>query len=385
MLGTEGEPSGLLNVFPAAEKPRYFGHPKNVVRFHTGAVGYVVSAETPEFRGANLDTVWADELAQWRFLETIWTNMELATRSVSALAPEIIVTTTPLPLRFLKELVADDDCTTILGKTDENRRNDPAWLARMTKRLGSTRLGRQELDGEILGDNPDSLFPSSVIDAARVEFAPLHLRTVVSVDPAIATDPKNDETGILVMGDDVDGHMYVLADASGRHKPDVWGKLVVDAYEQNGCVEIIGERNRGGDLIESNVRAAMERKRGGIAAKALRFTNVLATKGKVVRAEPVSALHERGLIHIVGRQPVLEGEISDWNPKLGGRSPNRLDALVWGAWFLGGLGEEDRPDPNAGFVGLENAARHLQVTTHEGAMSPVVMSLLPTDPYGEKL
>ena len=363
MLGTEGEGSGLLNIFHPAHAPVYVGGNKAIVRFHTGAVGYVVSAETPEFRGANLDTVWCDELAQWRYLQTIWTNMELATRARCAIPLEIIVTTTPLPLRFLKELIADEDTLTILGTMRENQGNtDPKFVARMTRKLEGTRQGRQELGGELLGDNPDSLFPGSLFDALRVEFAPPDLRTIVAVDPAIATDRRNDETGIVAMGDDLQGDQYVIADMSGRHKPEAWGRLVVDAYLALEAVAVVGERNRGGDLVESNVRAAMERKRGGIAAKALKFVSVHATKGKAIRAEPVATLNEQGKIHVVGTLPEFESEVSDWNPRLGGPSPNRLDAFVWGSWFLGGLGDEEKPDHRATFAGLDKVTQALQQT-----------------------
>lgn len=361
MLGANERDEGLLNVFPPHQRPRYI-KADGVVQFHTGAVGYVHSSEKPEYRGPNLDTAWLDEPAQWRFLEALWRNIELATRKSSGLPIEILVTTTPRPLEFLKELIADPDCVTIHGVTSENPHNDPRWVARMKARLEGTRTGAQELDAEILGDDPDALFYPTVIDATRVDVAPAHLRTVVSVDPAISTEPKNDETGIMVIGiDDITSHVYVLADVSGRHKPEAWGKLVVDAYDEHGCVAVVGERNRGGDLVESNVRAQMREKRGSAAAHAIQYENVIATKGKVIRAEPVSGLHKQGLIHFVGSHfKDCENEITNWNPKIRGPSPNRLDALVWGVYFLANLSGEEKKDYRSGFDGLGAANSILQ-------------------------
>lgn len=360
MLGVEGAPSGLLNVFHPRQRPVYVASPKALVRFHTGAVAYCISAETPEFRGANLDTAWCDELAQWRFLERLWTNLELATRNVTRIPLEIIVTTTPLPLRFLKELVADRDTVTILGSSTENAGNvDAEWLDRMQRIHGRTRFGRQELEAEILGDNPDSLFPGSLTDASRVDVAPELVSEVVAIDPAIATGRDNDETGILTVGSDARGHVYVTSDLSGRLKPEEWGALAIQAYEQRQCTAIVCERNRGGDLVEANVRASMFKRRGETAAKALKVVTVLATKGKYVRAEPVSSLHAQGLVHVVGRLPLLESEIAEWNPRAGGPSPNRLDSLVWAVWFLARLGEE-KPDHRAGMAGLGAATQAIR-------------------------
>jgi phage terminase large subunit-like protein len=373
MLGVGGDEEGLLHVFPKGQEPRYLGPPKSMVYFHTGAIGYVVTAERPEFRGANLDTAWCDEIMKWKYLSTIWNNLELATRKpASRVALEIIVTTTPRRLRFLKELIADEDVITILGNTHENAGNlDRKFLERMQRKLGGTRLGRQELGGELLDDNPGALFHMDHIETARVnpEAKPKRLRVVVAVDPAIATNPDNDQTGIIVLGiDPDDGHIYVLADLSGKLKPHEWGSRVVDAYDQWGAVAVVGERNRGGDLVEANVRASYERKRGATAAQALDFINVHATKGKDVRAEPVATLCEKAYIHIVGMCPELETEITEWDPSVGGVSPNRLDALVWGVWYLAGLGEEIPTNYLPGFRGV--AAVNASIRAGQSVAAP---------------
>jgi phage terminase large subunit-like protein len=393
----EGGSDGILTVFPPRQRPEYKPH-KALVFFHRagcagcgsaegcgGAVAYINSAEDPEFRGPNLDSVWCDEPAKWRYLSTIWSNIELATRLRGQLPLEIILTGTPLPLQLFRELITDEETVTVLMAQSENAANlDGKYLARMQRKYGGTRLGRQELEGEILSDNPDALFQSSVIDATRVESRPAFEEVAVSVDPAIATNPENDETGIICGGRDAAGHIYILADASSRSKPEKWGADVVATCQQWEADIVVGERNRGGDLVAANVRAAKERRSGSVAAKALRIVEVHATRGKAIRAEPVSALSDRGMIHIVGRMPELESELTDWNPRIGGRSPNRLDALVWLVWYLARLGDEDRPDYRAGFRGLQQASAGLRGPSPAGAMTGL-LGALPRSQWGSKL
>jgi phage terminase large subunit-like protein len=392
----EGGSDGILTAFPPQKQPSYKAH-KGLIFFHRaqcrgcsspercgGAIAYVNSAEDPEFRGPNLDTVWCDEPAKWRYLSTIWHNIELATRLRGPLPLEIVLTGTPLPLQLFRELIADEETVTILMSQTENASNlDPKYLERMRRKYGGTRLGRQELEGEILSDNPDALFQASILDATRVEFAPALEEVAVAVDPAIATNPENDETGILAGGRDAAGHIYVLADVSSRSRPEKWGGDVVKACTQHECDVVVCERNRGGDLVASNVRAEKRKASGEVASKAIRIVEVLATRGKAIRAEPVSALHDQGMIHIVGRMPELEAELTEWNPRIGGRSPNRLDALVWLVWHLARLGEDERPDPKVAFTGLREAARKLEGPS-PSAVSGLVASL-PRSAWGSKL
>lgn len=393
----EGGGDGILTVFPPKKRPEYKAH-KAIVFFHRndcpgcssaeqcgGAIAYVNSAEEPEFRGPNLDTVWCDEPAKWRYLSTIWNNIELATRLRGDLPLEIMLTGTPLPLQLFRELISDEETVTILMSQDENATNlDASYLARMRRKYGGTRLGRQELDGEILTDNPEALFQKSVLDAYRVEFAPVLTDIAVAVDPAIATNPDNDETGIVGGGIGADGHIYILADASDRMKPEKWGDVVIKMCAQLQCDTVVGERNRGGDLVAANVRAAKERRSGPVAAKSLRIIDVQATRGKAIRAEPVSALSDRGMIHIVGVMPELENELTEWNPRLGGLSPNRLDAVVWLVWHLAKLGEDEKPDYRAGFRGLTGASSRLQTGQSSSAAASIVGSL-PRSQWGNKL
>lgn len=395
----EGGSDGILTVFPPLLRPEYKPH-KALVFFHRpgcqgcgspercgGAIAYINSAEDPEFRGPNLDSVWCDEPAKWRYLNTIWSNIEFATRLKGDVPLEIIVSGTPLPLQLFRELIADEETVTVLMAQGENASNlDPGYLARMRRKYGGTRLGRQEMDGEILTDNPDALFQASILDATRVETCPSLDAVAVAVDPAIATNPENDETGIIAGGRDAAGHIYILADVSSRSKPEKWGADVVAACTQWQSDTVVGERNRGGDLVAANVRAAKERKSGEVAAKALRIVEVLATRGKTIRAEPVSALSDRGMIHIVGRMPELEQELTEWNPRVGGVSPNRLDALVWLVWHLAGLGEKEKTDYRAGFTGLAAAASQLRSPAQGSTQQAAgLQGALPRSAWGTRL
>lgn len=361
--GTEQAP-GLLRIYPPDLTPKYLPHKKRIeFKLPPGIGGrppiaFVHSAEIPDFRGSNLDTVWGDEIGEWTHLDTLMANIEFSTRARTRIPLELIFSSTPVKRRFIRELVEDPDTITIFGSTAENAaNNDRAWLDRMTRRFGGTRLGRQELEGEIMTDNPDALFSASRLDADRVpsNMRPEILRIAVSVDPGISKETGIDPTGVVVLGEDEETHhLYVLEDLTRaeRASPEVWGTDVIEAYERWGAVAIVAETNRGGDLVESNIRAMMRDKRGRLAGQAIPIERVHATRGKAIRAEPVAALSERRLLHIVGVMRELELEITEWSPAQPGPSPNRLDALVWGVFFLANLSGEERVDARAGFSGL---------------------------------
>lgn len=396
-INGDGAADGILTVFPPNKRPFYKAH-KFLIYFHRpecagcssaedcgGAIAYVNTAEKPEFRGPNLDTVWTDEPAKWRYLGTIWHNIELATRLRARLPLEIIMTGTPLPLQLLREIIADEETVTILMKQSENAANlDGSYVARMQRLYGGTRLGSQELDGEILSDNPDALFQASVLDLHRVEFAPELEETAVSVDPGIATGYGNDPTGIIAGGRGADGHIYITGDASSKSKPDKWGDDTIKTCDQNDAQTVVVERNRGGDLVAGNVRAAARRKRGETASQALRIVEVLAIQGKGERAAgAVSTLAERGYLHLVGHFPELEQEMTEWNPALGGRSPNRLDALTQLVWYLARLNEDARKDYRPGFKALPQVSAALRAPARPGALSGLTAAL-PRWPGGSK-
>lgn len=360
--GPKRNGSGLLDIFPAHERRHIeLKEQKGEIHFNfCGAVAHLVSDEQPELRGGGYELAWLDEICKWRHLAKLWDNLEFTMRDVgeSGGDPEILVTTTPRPMRFLKELVADPETITICGKTDENegalaRR----YVDRLKRKFGSSRVGRQERDGELLSDNENALFTTAQIDTTRVMAPPKLVRIVVAIDPAIATNPDNDETGIVAMGIDEAGHLYFLADASGKYTPEQWGAAALKLYDQWKADAFVGERNRGGDLVAANIRATVREKKGKAAVA--KIIEVHATRGKQVRAEPVGTLHEQGRLHFAGVHPQVEQEITEWDPTMGGESPNRLDALVWGAYELAQLGEENEIDNREGFVGLMEATKSL--------------------------
>lgn len=357
MIGVDDDEDGLLAAFHPRHRPQYVGRPTPRVTFHTGAFAYVESAENPEFRGANLDTAWCDEPIKWRKLKTLFENVENAVRSAT-FQNEIIVTTTAKKTaagRFLRELIADPDTVTILGSSDENKYNDPGWLANRKRKLAGTRAGREELDPDesVLDDDENALFHESWIDDNRVEAAPKVLRVAVGVDPAITQSERSDLTGIVVVGEAPDGDLYVLEDRTGRHSAAAWGRIVVDLYDKHQADAIVAEKNRGGELVDEVLRGAMSKKRGDRAADAMIVKLVTASKGKTIRAEPVSALYEKGRVHHVPREELaeLEREMTEWEPASGMPSPNRLDALVWAIHFLARLDDDD-PDPRDTTRGL---------------------------------
>ena len=235
--------------------------------------------------------------------------------------PQVVATTTPRPTRLIRDLVADPETVVTRGTTHENARNlAPAFLTAIVKKYEGTRLGRQELNGEILDDNPGALWSRNVIEALRVREHPPLLRIVVGVDPAATSDPKSDETGIVVAGVDAAGHCYVLADASLQGTPLTWATAVKRVYDQYRADRVVAEKNNGGELVEANLRTV---------DRTLPYRGVWASRGKQTRAEPISSLYEQGKVHHVGTFPLLEDQMCDWAPDSGDPSPDRMDALVW--------------------------------------------------------
>lgn len=359
-LGAKGNGSGLLDTFPPHEREMIeFKEQKGEIHFPwLEAVAYLVSDETPELRGGAYGLAWLDEICKWRHLARLWDNLEFTMRVRSDIPPEIIVTSTPRPMRFLKELIADPDTLTITGTTDENESAlDREYIARLDRKYGGSRIARQERGGEILSQNEDALFHQALIDASRVLSAPPLARIVIAIDPAISTKAGNDETGIVAMGIGHDGHLYVLGDASGKHTPEAWGAAALRLYDQHQADAFVGERNRGGDLVAANMRATIRERRGSAATA--KIVEVHATRNKDIRAEPVATVHEQGRLHFVGVHPEIEQELTEWSPRLGGVSPNRLDAIVWGAFELAKLGEADevKVDPAINFRGIDALAQ----------------------------
>ena len=322
----EGE-SGLLAIGPPRERPDY--EPSlHRLTWPNGAIATTYSADEPNrLRGPQHDLAWCDELAAWRY-PAAWDMLMFGLRLGDD--PRAVVTTTPRPIKLLRDLIADPKVVTTRGRTIENQENlAPAFLEQIVRRYQGTRLGRQELDGELLDDMPGTLWRRGIIEATRVtplpELArPELARIVVAIDPAVSAHEDSDETGIIVAGRDGNGHGYVLADASGRYAPTEWARVAIAAYGAHKADRIVAEINNGGDMVEATLR---------MIDPNVPFSAVRATRGKVARAEPVAALYEQGRIHHIGAFPQLEDQMcsftSDFDRIAADYSPDRVDALVW--------------------------------------------------------
>lgn len=221
--------------------------------------------------------------------------------------------------------MADPATVVTHGTTYDNRANlAEAFFTAVIRKYEGTRLGRQEIAGEVLDDNPGALFRRSDIDKARVLIAPQMRRVVVAIDPAVTNTEGSDETGIIVAGiADMDGiaHGYILADLSRQATPEGWASAAVAAYREAKADRIVAEVNNGGDMVEAVIRAV---------DRNVPVRKVTATRGKAIRAEPVAALYEQGRIHHVGHLGALEDQMVQWQPDdPSAKSPDRMDAMVW--------------------------------------------------------
>jgi phage terminase large subunit-like protein len=329
----EGE-SGILRVSHAAEFPAYYESSKRRLTWPNGAIATLYSAEEPDrLRGPQHDGAWCDELASWKKPDEAWDMLQFGLRLGAR--PRIVITTTPRPIPLVRKLVADAGTVITRGKTRDNADNLAAsFLESIEEKYGGTRLGRQEMDAEILDDNPGALWKLAQIDALRVRNLPGELlRVVVSVDPSGGSKPTSDEVGIGAAGvamcrckcvnpwDKPELHGFVLEDATDILSPAAWAARSAKLYRDRQADLLVGEVNFGGELVESNIRT--------LGDATIAFKAVTASRGKAVRAGPVAGLYEQGKIHHLGAFPKLEDEMTQWNPLTDTRSPNRVDWLVW--------------------------------------------------------
>jgi len=319
----EGE-SGILTISPPWFLPKYEPS-KRRLTWPNGARATTFSADEPgQLRGPQFHKAWCDEPAKWRYPET-WDQLSFGLRLGDH--PQVVLTTTPRPTPLIKQWVADsqgDNPTFALtrGSTLENRGNLAApFLRNVLRKYQGTRLGRQELDAEILDDAPGALWKRNDIDADRVSSPPEFVRVVIAIDPSVSSDSPEAETGIVAAALGTDGHGYLLADGSiEKPTPEQWGKQGISLYKLHRADRVIGEANNGGDLVEANLRAI---------DKKVSYRKVHAARGKQTRAEPISSLSEQHRIHHVGSFPQLEDQLCQWEPGVSTWSPNRLDAYVW--------------------------------------------------------
>jgi len=286
--------------------------------------------EPDKARGPQSDFLWCDELSKWQRPEETFDNLLMGLRLGPN--PLCIVTSTPRPTRFLMDLENRIDsqgqqCTIVTrGKTQDNFKNlSPVFISTIISKYEGTRLGKQELSGEFLCDNPEALFKRSDIDNNRVRQIPELTYVVIGVDPAATSKAGSDDTGIIAAGKSKDGHFYILGDYTCHLTPQGWGEAAITAYHKHEANLIVGETNNGGDMVEHTIKT--------IDSK-IPFKSVHASRGKTLRAEPVSALYEQDKVHHFGTFPELEDQLCEWIP--GAESPDRLDALVWAITELEG-------------------------------------------------
>ncbi len=322
--------SGLLACHPKEFRPEWSPTNRRLT-WPNGVQAWVYNATEPDqLRGPQHGAAWVDELAKFRYMQATWDQLLFGLRLGEH--PQVLITTTPQPKPLIKELVNNPKTVVTRGSTLDNKDNlAESTVQNLYDRYAGTRLGRQELEGEILGDIPGALWRQQDIDEARQWEAPEELeRIVVAVDPAASSAEGSDENGIVVVGmaRDEDGYArgYVLEDASLRGTPEEWGKKAVALYRKWSADRIIAEKNNGGEMV-SHVLKTVDR---SVPVKL-----VHASRGKVVRAEPISALYEQKRIHHVGDNfRELEDQMCSFsidnirNENTG--SPDRVDALVWG-------------------------------------------------------
>lgn len=314
--------SGLLAIHREDERP-VLEVSKSQLVWPNGAVAQMFSAEDPDsLRGPQFDAAWCDELAKWRRPEETWDMLQFGLRLGAS--PAVAVTTTPRPLPLLKTIMSDPATVITRAATTANAAHlAPAFIAEMERRYAGTALGRQELLGEIVDEQSGSLWRRDWIERHRVKDCPELYSIVVAVDPPVTATATSDACGIVVAGLAADGRAYIAADRSlqGR-EPTVWARAAVRAYREFMADRVVAEVNQGGDLVIAVLRQIDE---------AVAVRTVRATRGKWLRAEPVAALYAEGRIAHVGVHATLEEQMLAFGADglARGRSPDRVDALVW--------------------------------------------------------
>jgi phage terminase large subunit-like protein len=331
----EGE-SGLLETARTGERPTWFST-KRELHFPSGATAFAYSGEKPSrLRGPEHHFAWCDELAKWRYPEASWDMLRLGLRLGER--PRTLVTTTPRPIAALKRILGEPRTAITHGRSSENVHLPEDHLDAVTALYAGSRLGRQELDGELFEDVLGALWTRDLLDESRVDEGdcpPSLTRIVIGVDPPASAE--GDACGIVVCGLGEDPSTgsgqaigYVLADLSaGGLSPEGWARKVAAAAEHWGADRVIAEANNGGAMVEAVLRGA---------CVSLPVRLVHASEGKAARAEPVAALFESGRAKLAGAFPKLEDELCGLTICGGyqgpGRSPDRADAMVWALWAL---------------------------------------------------
>jgi len=319
--------SGILACSPPDRRPEWIASRKMLI-WPNGATAQLFSAHEPEaLRGPQFEAAWVDELAKWKRAEEAWDMLQFGLRLGTQ--PQVCVTTTPRNLGLLRDLLGRESTVVTHAPTEANRANlAQGFLEEVQRRYAGTRLGRQELDGVMLADAEGALWSAGVLSACQVAEVPKLDRIVVAVDPPVTGHKGSDDCGIIVAGVVMSGppqdwRAYVLEDATvSAASPLDWARAAIAAMQRHGAERLVAEVNQGGALVESVIRQV---------DPLVPFRAVHATRGKVVRAEPVAALYEQGRIAHVRGLGKLEDQMGQMTAGgyLGRGSPDRVDALVW--------------------------------------------------------
>ncbi len=317
----EGE-CGMLAIAPDVTRPTFEPSLRRL-KWPNGTIAELCSAAEPDsLRGGQYHYAWADEVGKWTNGEPAWNNLMLSLRLGHR--PRAVATTTPRPVPLIRRLIKQDGVVRSGGATKANQSNLPqSYLRSMYGAFGHSRLGRQELDGELIDDVEDALFSRDLIERCRVTQPPALVRTVIGVDPPASSN--GDACGIIVAARGSDDRAYILADCSVSGKsPEGWARAVAAAAAAWNADRVVAEGNQGGEMVEATLRGANV---------AMPIRRVHASVGKVARAEPVAALFEAGRASLAGAFPALEDELCGLIIGGGyegpGRSPDRADACVW--------------------------------------------------------
>lgn len=349
----EGE-SGILKIIEEYGALETWNRSLGELILTNGSRIKLFSSEEPNrLRGPQHHGAWIDELAAFENSDT-FDQLQFGLRLGQH--PKTIITTTPRPTKLIKELLTRESVVVTRGSTFENAANlSPSALLELQARYAGTRLGEQELYGKILDTNENALWSPAMIDGARMKksAAPSFYRVVVGIDPAVTSTENSDSTGIIVAAASSDGHFYILEDCTMKGTPQEWATRAALAYDKHAADKIIAETNNGGDLVLHLLHSV----RPNIPVK-----KVTATRGKAVRAEPISALYEQGRVHHLGYFDELETQMCEWEPNTSAKSPDRMDALVWaltelseGSGTLAGLAALGKLCPSCSFPNIKSS------------------------------
>jgi len=321
-----GGNSGLLSILPKecflnSKDLKGYSSSVSEIRLYNGSKITGYAAQEPDrLRGPQFHRAWCDEVAAWRYPEAfdqLMFGLRLGNN------PQCVITTTPKPIQLIKSLVERDDVYVTKGNTFENEANlAQSALTMLKEKYEGTTIGRQELYAEIVDDIDGALWSNKLIDRSRLlkDTEKDLSQIIVAIDPAVTANANSDETGIIVVGKDFNNNFYVLEDLSGRYSADKWGRIAINAFYEWEADRIVAETNNGGDLVERLLRNIDTN---------VPYRSVRATRGKILRAEPIAALYEQDRVHHIGLYPELEQQMCSYTGETN-TSPDRLDALVWG-------------------------------------------------------